>query len=159
MAERQISLVKTAFMRMWSLSNVPCFWLKPSVVELNSERAELSIPLTRRSRNHYKSMYLSALVTGADLAVGVLAMEMMSELQSKQSLIFKDLEAKFFRRAEADVHFLCEEGRAIEDLILRAMDSGEREERKIYVRAICPSLSQETVAQFALTLSVRNKRR
>ena len=27
MAERQISLVKTAFMRMWSLSNVPMIFL------------------------------------------------------------------------------------------------------------------------------------
>ena len=102
-------------------------------------------------------MYLSALVTGADLAVGVLAMEALDARRAKASFIFKDLEASFLRRAEADVHFVCEEGDAVGDLIAKAVASGAREERKVYIRALCPSLSDEPVAKFALTLSIRKK--
>lgn len=158
MAKREVSLVKTAFVRMWSLFKVPLiFWLRPVIIELNSERAELRLPLTRLSKNHMNSMYLSALVTGADLAVGVLAMEALDARRAKASFIFKDLEASFLRRAEADVHFVCEEGDAVGDLIAKAVASGAREERKVYIRALCPSLSDEPVAKFALTLSIRKK--
>ena len=160
MAKREVSLVKTAFVRMWSLFKVPLiFLLRPVIIELNSERAELRLPLNRLSKNHMNSMYLSALVTGADLAVGILAMEALDLKNAKASFIFKDLEASFLRRAEADVHFVCEEGDAVGDLIVRALESGRREERKVYIRAFCPSISEEPVAKFALTLSLKKKGR
>jgi len=54
------------------------------------------------------------------------------------------------------VHFSCEDGEAIQALVRRAIDSGEREETTVHVTARVPKkLGDEPVAQFEMTLSVK----
>ena len=54
------------------------------------------------------------------------------------------------------MHFVCEEGVAIRDLVGRAMATGERQQETVHVTATVPSkLGSEPVAKFALTLSVK----
>lgn len=72
-------------------------------------------------------------------------------------IFFKDLSADFHRRAEGDVHFSCDDGRAIADLVSRAAASGERVEMPVTVVATVPSLDPEPVASFRLTLSLKRR--
>ena len=55
-------------------------------------------------------MYMGVLVGGADLASGLLAMEISQKNQRNISVIFKDMSASFFKRAEAETVFICNEG-------------------------------------------------
>jgi acyl-coenzyme A thioesterase PaaI-like protein len=150
---------ETLKLRLWTLSRVPLlFFLRPSVVEANSERCVVRIPLTRRSRNHLGSMYFGALCAGADVAGGLLALRRIEESGRKVSLIFKDVQARFAKRAEGDALFTCEDGRAIEELVARALASGEREERTVRVIVTVPEkLGDEPVAEFLLTLSLKRR--
>jgi hypothetical protein len=75
-------------------------------------------------------------------------------------LIFKDFHAEFLKRPEGDVHFSCEEGREINDLVAKARKSGERESLPVHITARVPSkLGEEPVARFILTLSVKRSER
>lgn len=152
------TLMATLYLRGFGLSKIPLlFYLRPSVVEWGGERVVIKIPLNRRSKNHLGSMYFGALAAGADLAVGFLAMEKIRKSGQKVSLIFKNIQGDFLKRAEGDVHFVCEQGRDVTALVDEAINSGQRVELPVECFAICPEVGPDPVARFTLTLSLKRK--
>jgi acyl-coenzyme A thioesterase PaaI-like protein len=132
----------------------------PSVVELTDDRCEIKIPLNRRTKNHLGSMYFGALSIGADCAGGMIAFRMIEKSGVGVSLIFKDFQAEFLKRAEGDVHFSCENGKEISELVERTIETGERQNLSVQVTATVPSkVGIEPVARFVLTLSLKRKNR
>jgi acyl-coenzyme A thioesterase PaaI-like protein len=150
---------ETTRLRLWALTKVPLlFFLRPSVVEATEARTVIRIRLTRRSRNHLGSMYFGALCAGADLAGGLTAMRRIEASGRRVSLVFKDVAARFHKRAEADVLFTCDDGEAIAGLVRRTIESGEREELPVRIVATAPEkLGPEPVAEFVLTLSLKRR--
>lgn len=150
---------ETTRLRLWTLTKIPLlFFLRPSVVEASASRTVIRIPLTRRSRNHLGSMYFGALCAGADLAGALTAMRRIDASGRRISLIFKDVKAQFFKRAEGDVVFTCEDGEAVAGLVLRTIESGEREQLPVRIVATVPDrLGTEPVAEFVLTLSLKRR--
>ena len=152
-------MTETLRLRLWTFAKIPLlFFLRPSVVEATPRRTVVRIPLARRSRNHLGSMYFGALCAGADLAGALTAMRRIEASGRRVSLIFKDVTARFLRRAEGDVLFSCDDGDAIADLVARAIETGEREERPVRIVATVPEkLGAEPAAEFVLTLSLKRR--
>ncbi|MGE5413525.1 MAG: DUF4442 domain-containing protein [Syntrophomonadaceae bacterium] len=150
---------ETLRLRLWTFLRIPLLhFLRPTVVEASPERTVVRIPLSRRSRNHLGSMYFGALCAGADLAGALTAMRRIEASGRAVSLIFKDVTARFFKRAEGDVLFVCEDGAAVAALVRRAIESGEREELPVRILALAPDrLGEEPAAEFVLTLSLRRR--
>lgn len=131
-------------------------FVTPRVLALGLSRSEIKIPLSRRAKNHLGSMYFGVLAAGADAACGLLAWKLIDDSGRRVNLIFKDFHADFLKRADGDVHFICEEGAAIRDLVDKTIASGERENLTVNVRATVPSkYGDEPVALFRLTLSLK----
>ena len=85
-------------------------------------------------------------------------MKLIQESSENISLIFKTLTAEFLKRAEGDVHFICNDGRVISDLVNAATESTERVESPIHVIATVPGkFGDEPVAKFTLILSLKKK--
>ena len=149
---------QTLWVRAWSLQNVwLLFLVRPSVIELNERRCEIVVPLnwlTRRRDIH--AMYLGTLCMGADVAGGLIAFDIVARSKQRVSFIFKDFKASFLKRAEGDVHFVCEDGPLIAGLIERTLASGERQEATVNVVATVPGRQPEPVATFQLTLSLKS---
>jgi acyl-coenzyme A thioesterase PaaI-like protein len=149
---------ETLALRWFGLTRIPLlFFIGVSVTEVTPKRMVVSIPLRRRTRNHLGSMYFGVLCAGADCAAGALAMYLIRRQSEHISLVFKDFQAEFLRRAEGDVAFCCSQGNEIAELVAEATASGERVERQFEVIATVPSLSQEPVARFKLTLSLKKR--
>ena len=151
---------QTLTVRLWALRNVfLLFFVKPSIRELNEQRCEIVVPLTWRTRRHdIHAMYLGVLVMGADVAGGLIAFNLVSNSKQRVSFVFKDVKGEFFKRAEDDVHFVCDDGALIHELVARAVATGEREQETVRVTATVPSkLGAEPVAKFELTLSMKKK--
>jgi acyl-coenzyme A thioesterase PaaI-like protein len=143
----------------WSFFNVPLlFAARPAVIESDEARVVVRIRLRRKTKNHLGSMYFGALCIGADVAGGLAAMRAIERSGGGISLIFKDVNGRFLRRAEGDVFFTCVEGEAIRELVALARSSGEREEMTVRVIATVAAES-EPVADFTLTLSIKQKAR
>ena len=142
----------------FGLTKIPMIlYVRPSVVEISAERVVLKVPLKRRTKNHLGSMYFGALAVGADCTAGIFAVRWIRQRSEPISMIIKDLKAVFLRRAEGDVYFTCTQGRAISALVSKAAESDERVELPIHVKATVPDLSDEPVADFSLTLSLKKK--
>ena len=132
------------------------FYCKPSVIEISSKSVTLKIPFIRRNRNHLGSMYLGALCVGADITSALLSLSIIKESGKKILPIFKDFKANYYKRAEGDVHFVCNQGDEIQNMIQEVIQNKVRINKKIDVLAYVPSkLNEEVVAKFSLTLSLK----
>jgi len=150
--------ITTLQLWIFGLKRIPLiFFCRPQVINITGTSLEVKIKLNRRTRNHLNSMYFGVLSVGADITGGFLAMKYIRASKSKISLIFKDFHADFLKRAEGDVHFLCSEGTAICELINKSEATGERENMPVNITATVPSISQDPVAKFILTLSIKKK--
>ncbi len=148
-------LKETLGMRLWAAKNVPMIaYLRPRIDQVDDDVVAVTIPLTRRSKNHLRSMYFGALQVGADVAGGFMALRHAQQAGRPISFVFKDAKASFVRRAEADVTFTCHDGAAIRQLVDKALRTGERHELPVHIEA---TAAGETVARFTLTLSLKAK--
>ena len=145
-------------LRWFGLTKIPLLlYVGASVIDVSPQHMVVRIPLRRRTKNHLGSMYFGVLCAGADCAGGILAMSLIRRQPERISLVFKDFNAEFLKRAEGDVDFCCTQGKEITGLVARAAASGERVERQIEVIATVPTLSDEPVARFKLTLSLKKR--
>tara|TARA_B100000749_G_C18450136_1_gene476095 strand:+ start:56386 stop:56898 length:513 start_codon:yes stop_codon:yes gene_type:complete len=149
-------LKNNAFLNIFSLSKIPLlFFCRPKVVQLTDEDCQVLIPLSRRTKNHLNAMYFGALAVGADTAGGLAAMREIMESGEKVSLVFKDFKAEFLKRAEGDVLFTNKQVKEVRALVHKTIETKEREEFTFEVEASCPKISDEPVARFHLTLSLK----
>ena len=101
-------------------------------------------------------MYLGALSVGADITSAMLALELIKSSERKIIPIFKDFHVDYFKRAEGDVHFICNEGLKIKSMVKETLSSEQRINEKIVVKAYVPEThNKEPVATFVLTLSLK----
>ena len=151
--------MNTLAVRLWSLRNVFLLWfVKPSILEINERRCVVRIRLNWRTRrNDIHAMYLGVLCMGADVASGLISFAETQKRKLNLSIIFKDMKAEFLKRAEGDVHFINDDGALVMDLIERALATGERQQATIHVTATVPKLSDEPVAKFEMTLSLKKR--
>ncbi len=153
------TLIKeTLFVRAFGLTKIPMiWWLRPRVVAHDRTRTAIILPLTRRSKNHLNSMYFGALSAGADLAGGLAAMKEIEKSGKKIALSFKSFHADFKKRAEGDVLFECVQGEEIRSFVAMVAGSPDRHEMMVHIKATCPKMSDEVVAEFSLELSLKVK--
>ena len=152
-------LRETLKIRVFGFTKIPMIWfVGPRVIDVGLDHTEIVIPLNRKTQNHLGSMYFGSLAVGADLAGGLLFMNLAAEAKLKTSFVFKDMTAQFLKRADGDVHFICKSGRAVQALVERVRTSDERQETQLDIKATVPSkYGEEAVANFTLTLSVKRK--
>lgn len=152
-------LKATWFLRNFGFWKVPLiYYCRPSIVEMNKQKVVIKLPFLRRNRNHLRSMYFGVMAVGADISGGILAMDLIRRSGKKVSLIFKDFKADFLKRAEGDTFFTCKDGKAIQSLIDKTIQTGERVNMPVKITATVPSkFGDEQVAEFILTLSLKSK--
>lgn len=145
------------YLNLFGFFKVPFIWLaRPKILQLDAERVEVKIPLKRRTKNHLNSMYFGVLAVGADVAGGFMAMSKAEQCGQRVSLAFKAVDGQFLKRPEADVHFVCEDGKLIDEMLEKTFLTGERVNQAVKITAICPSLhGNEPMAEFLLTLSLK----
>ena len=131
-----VPLRHTVSLKLFGLTKVfMIWWVRPRVAELSAYRCEVVIPLSRRTRNHLRSMYFGALCVGADCAGGLMAFEEVKRSGKRIDIVFKAVSGEFLKRPESDVHFVCEDGGKAAQLIEKAIESGEREETEVIISA------------------------
>lgn len=147
------------FLLLYAWTKIPLIgFVGPRVIESSNQRTELKVPLNYKTKNHLGAMYFGALAVGSELCIAMLAVKKIEESGERIDFLFKDYKANFLKRAEGDVHFICEQANVVVEQIEAAKISEERINRTMTAYAIVPSVSQtERVAEFELTLSVKRR--
>lgn len=128
---------------------------RPKIVTWNEETVVIRIRRSRRTNNHLKSMYLGALMVGADLAAGLHAFAFSVSDKKKISLAFKSCNAQFIKRPETDVFFEAKAGAIVREMIDRSQKSQERVNEIISVTI--HDTHGELVASVDMELSLKVK--
>lgn len=149
----------TLFVRSFTFFKIPLIWsLRPSVLELGDNRSEIRIKLRRKTKNHLGSMYFGAIAIGAELVVAMKAVHAIYQMKKKVDFVFKDFQIEFLKRAEGDVHFICEQGLEVKSLVEKTLSTRNRETETFTGYALVPTVSAtEKVAIFKVTLSVKSR--
>jgi len=147
------------FLSLYAWTKIPLIgFCAPRVLEADENKTILKVPLNWRTKNHLGAMYFGALAIGAELCIAMLAVKKIQESGERIDFLFKDFKADFLKRAEGDVHFICEQASVVVEQIELAKTSEERLNRTMTAYAIVPSVSTtEKVATFELTLSVKRR--
>lgn len=152
------SLKMTAIINGLSLMKLPLLaFVSPRVVECTGPRSVVQVNLGFRTRNHLGVMYFGALAMGAELSIALKAVQEIQKSGQRIDFLFKDFKCEFHKRADGDVQFVCDEADKVAELIHNAAGSAERLEGTYKGRAIVPSKGQDSVMDYELTLSVKNR--
>ncbi|MBN2361087.1 MAG: DUF4442 domain-containing protein [Deltaproteobacteria bacterium] len=101
--------------------------LKVRIRELSDMRCEVTMPATRRSRNHLGTMYFGAQMTLIDLTVGILLFRRFPP--GPFGGVIKRVEAEFHAKAKGTIRCVCEAPVAVIDELeqVRTCASGKVE--------------------------------
>ena len=153
--------LKKAQRQLWlfGLFKIPMIgFVGPKLIHMDEEKIVVKIVYKRRTLNHLKSVYLGALVVGADLVGGFHAFFIGKSMNKNLSIVFKDFNAEFIQRPMDDVYFVCTEGRRVIEMIETSVRTVERVTEKISMEAFTNYPEDPNhVASFSLGLSIKNK--
>lgn len=152
-------LKATWSLRWFAITRIPLIAIvRPTLLKADRESCVVKLPLSWLAKNHLGSLYFGALCIGADLAGGLIVMNLIRARASRVAFLFKDFHADFHKRAEGATVFSCHDGKKLLALLDRAETSGEREEDVVDVVATVPDkLGDEPVATFRLTISMKKR--
>jgi acyl-coenzyme A thioesterase PaaI-like protein len=144
---------------LFGLAKIPMIgYVSPKLILMDDKKIVIKVPYKRKTRNHLKSIYLGALVVGADLVAGFHAFAIGKELNKNLSIVFKDFHAEFIKRPMSEVYFVCNEGLEVRKMIHDSSESGERITRNIPIEAFTNYPDDtELIANFSLGLSIKVK--
>ena len=152
------SLKMTAIINGMSLAKLPLLaFISPKVVKASGPQSIVRVKLGFRTRNHLGVMYFGALAMGAELSIAMKAVQEIQRSGQRIDFLFKNFKCEFHKRADGDVHFICDEAEDVAALIHESSTSAERMERTFKGYAIVPSKSQEPIMNYELTLTVKNR--
>ena len=152
-------LKATWSLRLFAITRIPLIAIvRPTLLKADRKSCVVQLPLSWLAKNHLGSLYFGALCIGADLAGGLIVMNLIRTRASRVAFLFKDFHADFHKRAEGATVFSCHDGEKLLALLDRAETSGEREEDVVAVVATVPDkLGDEPVATFRLTISMKKR--
>lgn len=152
---KELSLGKMKWMLfLLGLFKIPLIgYVRPKLIEVNEDTAQVRIRLRRRTKNHLNSMYFGALAVGADIAGGIHVFYFSEKAGKKVSFSFKGMKAEFLKRAESHIIFESKDGKIIKQAMDESSQSGERVNKTVFVNAI--DLNNEIVATFEMVVSVK----
>ena len=128
------------------------------MVERDEKKCVLSMPLNKKTKNHVNSIYFACMTAGADLTAGFPVILETIRLKKNIVPIFKDMSAEFYKRAEGETHFTSHQNREINELIQKALSTGERQNLPVDIIATVPQIfGDEPIAKFTLNLSLKVK--
>ena len=151
-----------SLLRAFSLIKIPLIAaVRPKIIELSKHKSIVRVKMGYVTRNHLNSMYFGALAIGAELSVGVKIFEKIQVDKAPVNFIFKDFDCRFHRRAQTDIDFCFLEPAKVDELVEKAIQSGDRVEMRFEGFALeknkdpLTTPNEEKIMSYGLTLSVK----
>jgi hypothetical protein len=124
------------------------------LVETTETHCIASVPFRWLTANPFRSMYFASMSMAAELTTGILAAAATWE-GPRVSMLITAMEGKFFKKAAGTVLFTCADGRAMKEMVDKAILS--REPQQFTARSTGRTGSNEVVSEFLFTWSFKVK--
>lgn len=142
--------------KLFMLAKLPMGFLSGlKIVELNEQKASVSVRFKWLNQNPFRSIYFAVLSMAAELSTGVLAFGNIYNRKPAISMLVSKVEGEFFKKATGKIIFTCNDGTIIANAIEQSIQTGEG------VVVVCTTTGVnehgEVVASFKFTWSFKSK--
>lgn len=138
------------------LNHLPLgFFVGLKLLEIDSNKAVVSIPFKYLNKNPFRSIYFSALSMAAELSTGVLAMASVYDVKEPISMLLLSMNAEFIKKAKTKVFFTCNDGKKIIDTINRSIKSNQGETINVFSEG--HDINNNLIAKFQFTWTFKRK--
>lgn len=142
--------------KLYLLKNLPMGYLAGMRIrELSPSESLVTIPYKFLTKNPFRSMYFACLAMAGEMASGALSMAHVFESKPKISMLVRNVEGEFSKKAVGLISFKCQDG----DLIANAVEETKRTGEGVTVTATSTGTDEmgDVVAIFKITWSYKAK--
>ena len=107
------------------------------------------------NQNPFKSMYFAVQAMAAELSTGALVMYHIKKSGQKISMLVFSNKSNFTKKATGKITFTCSEGQKIEEIIQKAVETGEGQ--TCWLKSIGINQKGEQVSEFDFEWTVKVK--
>lgn len=138
-------------------------WLKLPIAKIaglklryfDGEKSEISVKLGWLNQNPFKSMFWAVQGMAAELSTGILCIDKIQKSGQKISMLVVGLEANFTKKAVGKIVFTCEQGKELDEVLQKAIETGEGQTLKMRSTGIDEQGNQ--VSEFVFNWSFKVK--
>ena len=141
---------------MFLLTKLPsAYFAGVRVVFADENKCLVKIPYKWFSKNPFRSTYFACLSMAAEMSTGVLALAHLYKRKPAISMLVSNVEGHFIKKATGISIFTCEDGLAIKQTIIEAIETGDG--KLIKAKSIGRNEAGEIVEEFTITWSFKVK--
>ena len=122
---------------------------------LDDDRAVVKVKHRWINQNPFRSMFWAVQGMAAELSTGVLVMEGIRKSGKRISMLVANNKATFTKKATGTITFSCSEGKLVDELINKAIETGEGQ--TCWLHATGVNEDNVEVASFAFEWTVKLK--
>ncbi len=143
-------------MKLYMLKHLPLgFFTGLRVLELDKNKAVVSVPFKYLNKNPFKSVYFAVLSMAAELSSGILALSLVLENEVPVSMLVLNMKADFLKKAKTKITFSCNDGEKIAKAIEKCLFTKEGEIVDVQTSGF--DTDGEKVAEFQFTWTFKAK--
>jgi len=101
------------------------YWCGVRTKHIDNEKAIVSVKYKWINQNPFKSMFWAVQGMAAEFSTGALMMSKIQESGKRVSMLVTSNNATFTKKATGKIRFTCNDGRAIDDVLKKAIATGE----------------------------------
>ena len=121
----------------------------------DEEKAQIAVKLGWLNQNPFKSMFWAVQGMAAELSTGVLSISKIQKSGHKISMLVVGLEANFTKKAVGKILFTCDQGKELDAILQKAIETGEGQTLKM--RSIGIDEQGNQVSEFVFNWSFKVK--
>lgn len=130
----KLTMTKQRF-RQILFFKIPIAWVAGlRLKSFSSDVCEISVKLGRWSQNPFRSMFWAVQGMAAEFTTGFMCMDKVQKSGKRISMLVLEQNGKFTKKAVGNITFICDEGNQIDEIIQKAIDTGEGQTLKLFSR-------------------------
>lgn len=132
------------------------WWTGVRLVTLDRSQCLTRVRHRWINQNPFNSMFWAVQGMAAELSTGALVMNKIRERDVKVSMLVTHMEADFTKKAKGRITFSCQEGQKIDEVLEKAITSGEGQ--LMVLQSSGTDESGEEVARFYFHWSLKKRK-
>ena len=149
-------MISTRKLNLFLLLKLPsAYFTGVRATYLDKEKCIVKVKHRWINQNPFKSMFWAVQGMAAELTTGALMLVKIKESGEKISMLVANNKGAFTKKATGIITFECNEGHKIEDVINKAIETGEGQ--TIWLNAIGRNEDGEDVSNFSFEWTIKVK--
>lgn len=131
------------------------WWTGVRLTELDETHCEAAVRYRWINQNPFNSMFWAVQGMAAELTTGALVMNKIRAGGGGVSMLVTHMEADFTKKAKGKITFRCEDGKLVDEVLKKALDSGEGQQ--LVLKSTGTDESGDVVASFQFHWSLKKR--